>query len=168
MGQEINIIVAFDENMGIGKDDKLLWNLGDDMKHFKNTTNGHTVIMGRKTYESIPKKFRPLPNRVNIVITRNPDYEDEGAIVVNSPEKAIEKAKEFADKVIFITGGGEIYKAFLNQVDKIIATKVKTGGHLEHDTYFPELKGYRILSSEFHQSDDRNEYDFSIDILVKE
>ena len=87
--KNISLIVAVSENMVIGKDNKLAWHLPDDINYFSNMTKGHSIIMGRKNWESIPKKYRPLPERKNIVVTRNNKFEDKGAIIVNSIEKAI-------------------------------------------------------------------------------
>lgn len=139
----ISIIAAVAKNNVIGKDNKLPWNLPEDMKFFKDTTMGHCVITGRKNYESIPPKFRPLKDRTNIVITRQPGYEAEGAIVVSSIEKAIETAKnvnvarEKADDEIFIIGGAEIYKQCLEHADRLYITHVNQ--EFEGDTFFPEI-----------------------------
>ncbi len=137
---KVSLIVAVSENGVIGKDNDLIWHLPKDMKFFKDTTMGHHVIMGRKNFESIPHKFRPLPNRTNIVITRQSDYKAEGSIVVNSVEAALEIAKENGDKEPFIIGGGQIYKLALeaNLVDKIYLTKVHHT--YDGDTFFPKLR----------------------------
>ena len=136
---KVSLIVAAAINGVIGKDNDLIWHLPKDMKFFKETTLGHHVIMGRKNFESIPHKYRPLPNRTNVVITRQSNYQAEGCIVVNSIESALEIAKENGDKEPFIIGGGQIYKlAFeANLVDKIYLTKVHHA--YEGDTFFPEL-----------------------------
>ena len=101
----MTLIAAASENNVIGKDNKLIWHLSDDLKHFKELTKGHFVIMGRKTFESMPKA---LPNRTNVVITRKLDYKAENAIVVNSLDQALKHAEN--DSQPFIIGGGEIYK----------------------------------------------------------
>jgi dihydrofolate reductase len=133
----VSLIVATAENNVIGKDNTLIWHLPADMKFFKEKTTGHCVITGRKNYESIPEKFRPLPNRTNIVVTRQKDYRASGAIVAASLEEAIQKAKQTGDTEIFIIGGGEIYKQSLAFADKIYLTKVHH--HFEGDAFFPEL-----------------------------
>ncbi|MCW3086088.1 MAG: diacylglycerol kinase [Bacteroidetes bacterium] len=133
----ISIIVATSENNVIGKDNTLIWHLPADMKFFKEKTNGHCIITGRKNYESIPEKFRPLPNRTNIVITRQKDYSAPGAIVVSSIEEAIEKAKQTGDPEIFIIGGGEIFKQSLKYTDRVYLTKIYHT--FEGDTFFPDL-----------------------------
>lgn len=132
----ISIIVAIAENNVIGKNNSLIWHLPADMKYFKEKTSGHCIITGRKNYESIPEKFRPLPNRTNIVITRQADYNAPGAIIVSSIEEAIEKAKQTGDTEIFIIGGAEIYKQFLRYADKIYLTRIYHS--FEGDSFFPE------------------------------
>ena len=118
---KVSLIVAVAKNGVIGKDNDLIWSLPKDMRFFKETTLGHYVIMGRKNYESIPERFRPLPNRTNVVITRQSDYQAEGCVVVNSLENALELAQHNGDDEPFIIGGGQIYKLALerNLVDKI-------------------------------------------------
>lgn len=129
----ISIIVAHSKNMAIGKDNSLIWHLSDDLKRFKKLTTGHPIIMGRKTYQSID---RPLPNRTNIVITRDMNLEIPGCIVVHSAIEAIEKAKEFDQGEIFIIGGAEIYKETLPLTDRLYVTKVDM--HVDGDAFFPE------------------------------
>jgi dihydrofolate reductase len=128
----ISIIAAVSNNGVIGVDNKLPWDLPEDLKRFKELTTGNVVIMGRKTYESIGK---PLPNRINIVITRNKDFFAPDVIVTNSLESALLKAG--GDKDIFIIGGGEIYKQSMNFVDKLYITEVDMG--VEGDTTFPTI-----------------------------
>lgn len=128
----IAIIAAVSENGVIGVDNKLPWYIPDDLKRFKRLTNGNTVIMGRKTYESIGK---PLPGRVNIVVSRNKDLQIPGCLVVNSIVQAIKKAGK--DKDVFIIGGGEIYNSGFIYADKIYLTKVHQ--EVEGDTTFPEI-----------------------------
>lgn len=125
----INIIAALDEKRGIGKNGKLPWYLPEDLKRFKEITTGHTVIMGRKTFESIGK---PLPKRINIVITNNPNFQAEDIVVCNSLDEALEKAKGNT----FIIGGGEIFKQTILRADKLFLTLVK--GDFECDTFFPD------------------------------
>ncbi|WP_225036893.1 dihydrofolate reductase [Winogradskyella sp. SM1960] len=155
---ELTIIVAAGEDNAIGKDNDLIWHLSDDLKRFKSLTNGHHIIMGRKTFESFPK---PLPNRVHVVITRQKDYKvPEGVIVVNSLEDALDAARR--DKQPFIIGGGEIYKQAMTLVDKLEITRV----HAEFenaDTFFPEID--ETLWSEVdrtsHDVDEKHAYSFS-------
>src|ERR1700741_1047934 len=112
----LSIIVAIDENYGIGKDNQLMWHLPADLKFFKEKTMGHHMIMGRKTYESIGK---PLPGRTTVIITRDKNYRAEGCIVVHSLEEAIEKAKINGDTEAMITGGAEIYRQAIPLTDII-------------------------------------------------
>lgn len=128
----ISIIVAYAANRVIGKDGNLPWHLSEDLKRFRQTTMGHHIVMGRKTWESIG---RLLPGRKHIIITRKPGYAVAGAKVVASVEAAITAARD--DSEIFVIGGGEIYALALPIADRILATEVD--GKIEGDTYFPEL-----------------------------
>lgn len=153
----LTIIVAAAENNAIGKDNKLIWHLSDDLKRFKALTNGHHIIMGRKTFESFPK---PLPNRTHIVITRQDNYPaPDGVIVVNTLEDAIDASKN--DEQPFIIGGGEIYKQAMSIADKIEITRVHE--NFEADTFFPEIDTniWKETSKTFHKKDEKNEYDYS-------
>lgn len=153
----LTIIAAVDENNGIGKNNSLIWDLKKDLKHFKNLTSGHHIIMGRKTFESFAK---PLPNRVHIVITRQKKYKaPEGVIIVNSLADAIDAAQ--GDDQPFIIGGGEIYKQAMHFANKIELTKIH---HIfEADTFFPVIDQsiFKEVANEFHKKDDEHAYDFS-------
>ena len=111
---KVALIVAVAKNGVIGKDNDLIWNLPKDMRFFKESTLGHHVIMGRKNFESIPKRYRPLPNRTNVVISRQNNYQFEGCVIVNSLEAALKVAQHNGDKEPFIIGGGQIYKLALS------------------------------------------------------
>lgn len=163
----ISIIVAVSKNNVIGKDNRLIWHLPADMKFFKEKTSGHVIITGRKNYESIPEKFRPLSNRVNIVITRQADYNAPGAIIVNSLQDAIQTAKNKTDSEIFIIGGAEIFVQSIDLVDKIYLTKINH--EFDGDTFFPEIdySKWRIISETQHAADEKNRYDFTILELIK-
>jgi dihydrofolate reductase len=152
----VTLIAAASENNIIGKDNKLIWRLSDDLKHFKELTKGHFVIMGRKTFESMPKA---LPNRTNVIITRKTDYKVENAIVVNSLEKALKVAE--SDNQPFVIGGGEIYKLSMEIADRIELTRVHTS--IEGDTSFPEidLEKWQEVKNEKRLKNEKNEYDFS-------
>ncbi|MHA7056144.1 dihydrofolate reductase [Aquimarina sp. M1] len=154
--QKITMIAAAGENNALGKDNDLVWHLPDDFKRFKQLTTGHHIIMGRKTFESFPK---PLPNRTHVVITRNPDYKPEGALVVHSIKKALEIAKN--DSQPFIIGGGEIYKIGMEYADCIELTRVH--GTFEADTFFPEIDSqiWTVENKEMHGADERHEYAFT-------
>ncbi len=156
------IIVAASENGVIGKDNDLIWNLPKDMKFFKETTLGHHVIMGRKNFESIPHKYKPLPNRTNVIITRQENYTAPGCIVVHSIRAAIQIAKDNGDKTPFIIGGGEIYNLALkeNLVDKIYLTKIYHS--FNGDTFFPLLDERWVESSRIdYKADRKHAYDYS-------
>ena len=136
---KVSLIVAVSQNGVIGNDNDLIWHLPKDMKFFKDTTLDHHVIMGRKNFESIPHKFRPLPNRTNVVVTKQADYFAKDCIIVNSVEEGLNIARKNGDKEPFIIGGGQIYKLALERdlVDKIYLTKVHY--NFEGDTFFPTL-----------------------------
>lgn len=159
----INIIVATANNNAIGKDNDLLWHISEDLKYFKSTTLGCPIIMGRKTWESLP--FKPLPKRENIVISRNKDYKAEGATIINSVEEAIDYAKKF-DKS-FIMGGGMLYKAALPFCDKLYITKVFKD--FEADTFFPEidLNTWTIESESEIKTDPNNSLEFQFLVYKK-
>jgi dihydrofolate reductase len=149
----IKIIVAMSENRVIGNNNELIWKLSSDLKRFKELTTGHPVVMGRKTYESIGK---PLPNRRNIIITRNLEYEVNGCEVVSSLEEAL----LLTNNDCFIIGGGEIYKQSLEVADKIYLTLVHKD--FEGDTTFPELgKEWATIDTKDFDADEKNEYNYS-------
>jgi dihydrofolate reductase len=129
---ELTIIAAASTNNVIGFNNKLIWNIPKDLKRFKELTQGHSVIMGRKTFESLPS---PLPKRRNIVVTRNKDYSPEGIEVFSSIEDAIDACRE--DLQPFIIGGGEIYSQTINLVDKIELTRVYKD--YQGDAFFPDI-----------------------------
>lgn len=118
----MKFIVSVDKNWGIGKNNELLMRVPEDMKQFRAKTTDNVIVMGRKTLESFPKG-KPLPNRVNIVITANKDFVAEGVVVCHGIEEVLEKVKEFGDKDIYIVGGGSIYNAFLPYCNEAYITK---------------------------------------------
>jgi len=154
----ISIIVAYDKNLAIGKDNTLVWRQSADLKRFKELTTGHTVVIGRKTYESIGK---PLPKRRNIVITRQ-DIKIDGVEIVNS----IEHIKNIKED-IFIIGGGEIYEKFIIFADRLYVTEIDC--EIDADTWFPEidLKFWKIESVEKHISDEMNQFDYKFINYIK-
>jgi len=164
---KISIIVAIAENNVIGKDNALIWSLPADMKYFKEITTGHCVITGRKNYESIPEKFRPLPNRTNIIITRQTDYLAPGATVVNSIDEAIKIAKETGHEEIFIIGGGEIFEQSLHLADKLYVTKIYQS--FEGDVYFPLIKSedWKETGPRKGIVDEKNKYEHDFIIYEK-
>lgn len=122
---KINIIVAASKNMVIGKGNDIPWHIPTDLKSFKKITNNSHVVMGRKCWDSIPEKFRPLPNRVNMVVTRNPNFKAPGAIVVNDLTNLLEKLKENSEiENVFIIGGSEIYDKSFKYADKLYITRI--------------------------------------------
>lgn len=164
----VSLIVAVSENNVIGKDNDLIWNLPDDMNFFKNKTLGHYVIMGRKNYESIPKKFRPLPNRTNVIITRQTNFQANDCLVVNNIDQAIELARKAHDDEAFIIGGGQIYQLALEKklVDKIYFTRVHD--EFEGDTFFPKLSNeWKETRREWHPADEKHNSSFSFITLEK-
>jgi dihydrofolate reductase len=157
----VSAVVAISENHVIGKDNKLLWYLPNDLKHFKEITSGHTIIMGRKTYESVGK---PLPRRRNIIITRQ-DITIEGCEVVNSIQAALALCKD--EKEVFIVGGAEIYRQSINLTNRIYLTIVHK--EFEGDSFFPEInkQEWREVSSEDHQPDEKNQLPYSFITLER-
>ncbi len=153
----ISIIVAVAENNVIGKDNSLIWHLPRDLKHFKETTSGHYIIMGRKTFESNGK---PLPNRTNVIITRDKNFKAEGCIVVHSFEDALKESK--SDSEAFIIGGGVIYEMAMPLTDRIYLTKIHHS--FEGDTYFPEINmdEWNITDQRDFEPDEKNKYSFTI------
>lgn len=157
-------IAAIAENRAIGKDNRLLWRLPDDMKFFREQTMGNPIITGRKNYESIPEKFRPLPGRENIVITRQKDYNAPGTIVLSSIQEVLNYSKSQKYEKVFVIGGGEIYRSFHEQnlIDELLITHVHE--KFEADTFYPEID-FSILNSETlfkKDKDERHPYSFTI------
>jgi dihydrofolate reductase len=132
---EIVIIAAVAKNRVIGRDNQLIWNIPEDMAHFKALTAGHTVIMGRKTWESLPPRFRPLPGRRNIVVTRQSEYSAPGAELAASLESAFSLAEN--DETVFVIGGAEIYKQAISLSNRLEITEVDLSP--EGDSWFPEI-----------------------------
>jgi dihydrofolate reductase len=150
------MIAAISENRVLGKDNKLPWNVPDDTKHFREITSGHTVIMGRKTYQSIG---HALPNRTNIVITRDPSFTAPDAIVAHSIEEALDEAKKHETSEIFIIGGGEIYNLGMKYADKLYLTIID--GTFEGDAFFPEYKDqFPVIVSEQEGESGGHHYTF--------
>ena len=143
-------------NREIGVDNKLPWHLPKDLKHFKEITSGHPIIMGRKTYESIGK---PLPNRTNIVISRKKDWFEEGILIVGSIKEAIKFGQKI-DEDIFIIGGGNIFEQTMDIADKLEVTEIKT--NIEADTFFPKIdpKIWTKTDEVCHEKDEKNNFDF--------
>lgn len=156
----ISMIAAMGKNRVIGKSSGIPWRLPDDFRYFKDKTKGHYVLMGRKNFESLPGKFRPLPDRPNVIITRQSSYNGKGSTVVNSLKEAIALAKENNESEAFIIGGGEIYKLGLPIADRIYLTEIDD--EFDGDTYFPEFNPteWNEVSRHHHPADDRHKYAF--------
>ncbi|HEB62497.1 MAG TPA: dihydrofolate reductase [Bacteroidetes bacterium] len=160
----ISCIVAKTKNNVIGKDNKMPWYISDDLKYFKKITSGHTIILGRKNFESIGKA---LPNRTNIVLTRDKNFKCNGCIVMDSIEKALKYAYESGENEAFIIGGGQIYDQSVEYWDKMYITEIDT--ELEGDVFFPEQdkKEWKLISEECHRKSEKNEYDFCFKIYER-
>jgi len=160
----ISIIVAVSEDWGIGKNNELLWHISEDLKRFKSLTTGKTVIMGKKTWESLPK--RPLPGRRNIVLTDNLSETFENAVTVYSINDAISKCEESEE--VFIIGGGSIYRQFMPVADRLYITHVhkKTPA----DVYFPEidLKLWKVTEREEFKEGEGNSIPYTYTIYERE
>jgi dihydrofolate reductase len=160
----IAIIVAVDENMGIGAYGELLCHLPNDLKHFKRITTGHAIIMGRKTYESLPKGA--LPNRINIVITSAEAYNFPNCIVVRSVEEALAVCN--SQEKVFIIGGGKLYHSTLQIADTLYLTCIHNKFE-NADTFFPEIdfEEWLLTDEEKHVADDKHKYDYTFKTYVK-
>lgn len=152
---KISIIVAIDKNRGIGKQGKLLCDIPEDLARFKRITIGHPVILGRKTFDSIG---RCLPQRTNIIITRDKNYKVVGAIVVDSLEKALEEARKIDKDEVFIIGGGQIYNQAINLADKLYLTLINSV--FEADTFFPDYSEFKKIVFEEAKELDGLKYKF--------
>ncbi len=173
----VSAIVAAAQNGVIGKDNEIPWHLPKDFAYFKKTTLHHHIIMGRNSYESIG---RPLPNRTNIIVTRNPFYAVSGCIVVHSIEEALKLAEQNGEEEAFIIGGGEIFKQSMHLLDKLYLTEVDlntqandvdaSGARQEGNyVYFPKMnfEEWRLVSEEKHLKDEKNAADFTFKVFEK-
>jgi len=140
----LSLIAAIGKNRELGLKGKLLWQLPDDMQRFKEVTTGHPIIMGRKTWESLPERFRPLPGRTNIVVTHQAGYEAPGAVIVDSLPAARDAA---GSGEVFVIGGGELYREALPFADRLYLTLVGVAAHA--DTFFPPFEDhFKVISDE--------------------
>ena len=151
----ISAIAAMSINRVIGKDNQLPWHLPADLKHFKNLTTGHPILMGRKTYESIGK---PLPNRTNLIMSQNSDFQAAGCITVQSIQEVLAQPAVINSEELFIIGGAHIYQLWLAEITRIYLTLVKET--FDGDAFFPELNSndWREIAREQHQADEQNIY----------
>ncbi|HTH55622.1 MAG TPA: dihydrofolate reductase [Cyclobacteriaceae bacterium] len=164
----ISIIAAVAKNQVIGKGNDLPWRLPDDMKFFMQTTNGHHVIMGRKNYESLPDKFKPLPNRTNIVVTHQRNYQAPGCSLVHELRDGIDLARNNGEKELFIIGGAEIYKLALPMTDVLYLTEIDVA--LDGDTFFPEWnkKQWKEISRRHHPVDEKHKFAFDFTVYRRQ
>lgn len=153
----VSLIAAMSRERAIGADNKMLWHLPKELAHFKRTTLNKTVLMGRKTYESLGK---PLPNRRNVILTRQTGLQIEGCDIVHSVEEALQK---YGDGELMITGGGEIYQLFMPIADRLYLTEVDVN-IANADAFFPEFdeNQFQLISSEKVEKDEKNKYSFTI------
>lgn len=160
----VSLIVSIGKHRQLGKDNALLWQLRDDLKHFKNMTKGHYIIMGRKTYESIGK---PLPNRTTVIISRQNNYQVDGAITVASLRQAIDLAMEAGESEAFIVGGESIYREGLELCDRLIVTHVDYDG--DADCYFPPYEhfNWEVEDNFSCPKNEMNQFCFSVQTLTK-
>lgn len=166
---KVQLIVAMDNERGIGKNNDLMWHLPADMKFFKETTVGHIVVMGRKNFDSIPERFRPLVGRENVVLTRNTDFTASDCVVFHSLEACLKAYENEPNRIIFIIGGGQIYQQALalNCIDELYIT------HVDHvygaDTFFPEIDENSWDSSVVfsHEADEKNAVAFQVKHYTK-
>jgi len=156
------MIAAVAQNNALGKDNELIWHLPDDFKRFRQLTSGHHIIMGRKTFESLPKL---LPNRTHVIITSQKNYGQENAIVVHSIEEALKAVPNNDDA--YIIGGGQIYDLGMAFADVLEITKVHAD--FEADAFFPVIDNnkWQLVKEEFHPKDDRHNYDFTYQTFKK-
>jgi len=162
----ISLIAAIGKNRVIGNKGRLPWHMPSDLKYYRNKIKGKTVIMGRKTFESMGNK--PLPNRPNIIITRDQNYKIEDAIVVHSLKEAIREAEKYGIEEVMVIGGSEIYRLFLPIAKRIYLTSIE--GVFEGDAFFPEydITEWKEVSYEEHERDRDNPYDYRFVVLERE
>ncbi|UVI27654.1 dihydrofolate reductase [Paenibacillus spongiae] len=154
----ITLIAAMASNRAIGQDNRMLWHLPSEMAHFRRSTTGKTVLMGRKTFESLG---RPLPKRLNVILTRDNGYSCEGCEIVHSVDEALRKHGAGQDELMVI-GGAEIYTQFLPYADKLLLTEVEAD--IDGDAFFPEVpeSEWSITDSEPYRADEKHAYNFYI------
>ena len=162
----ISLVAAMGKNRVIGNKGKLPWRMPADLEYYRSKIKGKTVVMGRKTFESMGNK--PLPNRANIIITHNKDFKAEGAIVVHSTEEALEEAEKISpDQELMVIGGSEIYKELLPRANRVYLTIVE--GEFKGDAFFPEydITQWKEISYEDHEKDKDNPYDYRFVVLER-
>jgi dihydrofolate reductase len=156
----ISFVAAVAQNGVIGRNNDLPWRLPDDMKFFMETTKGHCVLLGRKNYDSLHPKYKPLPNRTNIVVTRQKDFQAPGCIVVHSVEDGIAHAKQKNEQELMVIGGADIYKISLPHADRLYMTEIDAS--VDGDVKFPpyDKSEWNEISRVHHPKDERHQYSF--------
>jgi dihydrofolate reductase len=167
---KVSLIVAVDEQFGIGKNNDLMWHLPSDMRFFKETTTGHIVVMGRKNYESIPERFRPLPNRENVVLSRWEDFQAPNCKIFSSLQACLERYADETERTVFIIGGGQIYREALdmNCVSELFITQVHHT--YDADVFFPKIdfSSWEKTILLEHLVDDKHPVPFTISRYLKQ
>ena len=163
MNKDISIIVAIASNYAIGKDNDLLWHISKDLKRFKQITKDHYIVMGKRTYYSLP--VRPLPNRTSLIITDVADEEIDNCLMAYSIEDAVSKMD--SSKENFVIGGGSIYKQFMPLANKLYITRVHK--EFEADTFFPDisLNEWELTSQEYVNDDPQNDFSYTFEIYIR-
>lgn len=156
----ISLIVAMGKNRAIGLNNKMPWHLPADLKYFKKVTTGHTIVMGRKTFESIG---RPLPNRTNVILTRDTSFVAEGCQIIHTVDEAVQLGEK---EDIFVIGGAELYHQLLPYADLLYVTQIHES--FEADTFFPEIgEEWKLTSTEKNSLDENNSYDYEFQVFVR-
>ena len=157
---KISLIAAMSKNRVIGINNDLPWHLPDDMKYFMETTKGHVVIMGRKNFDSLPPKFKPLPHRTNVILTRQQGFEVADCVVYHDIKDAYAFAEGQGEQELFVIGGGQIYQMAMERADMIYLTEIDA--HIKNgEVFFPEMTGdWEEVSREHHPADERHEFSF--------
>lgn len=158
----VSAIAALSKNRVIGKNNDLPWKLPDDMRFFMETTKGHHVVMGRRNYDSLHEKYKPLPQRTNIVITRQQGLQAPGCVVMHAVEPALDLARKNGEEECFIIGGAEIYQLAMPYTTRLYMTEIDAV--IDGDTFFPEYEksDWKEISRKHHASDQRHAYAFDI------
>jgi dihydrofolate reductase len=161
---KVSMIAAMSQNRVIGINNDLPWYLPDDFRFFQQTTTGHHIIMGRKNFESLPPKFKPLPDRHNLVLTRNKDFSAKGTIVFHELTDAIDYASVHDENELFIIGGGEIYELGLEFADRIYLTEIQA--HIEGHTYFPTFDKTKFVETKRSHHAIDSKHIFAFDFVI--
>ncbi|MSQ78357.1 MAG: dihydrofolate reductase [Flavobacteriaceae bacterium] len=157
----LSLIVVADLNNAIGLGNQLLCHFPADLKYFKALTTGHCILMGRKTYESIG---RPLPNRTNIIVTRNAAFVAAGCIVTNSLEAGIAEAEKLNETELFTIGGAELYRQVIGHANRIYLTRINNK-FADADTFFSAMDStWKLTASDLHQADEKNAFDYTFEV----